>query len=271
LSPKRVAPVDVLEVLLAQVGRDRLDRRRGIDAVPADGERVVVDIRRVDLHAFAEPVHTQLLAEHDRERVGLLAAGRARRPDPDRVLRALALDKPRNDLGPEVLPGGRIPKERRHVDEDGVEELAELVGVLLEVVDVVGVRTDSHGFHASLDAAHQARALVPREVEAAAALDVVQQGLEVLVALRLGHAAASSSGGPSAPSSDSRTRRIVAACRSASAARSTKKRDVLLALRSSARSARRRVSAPRSSSARMALQSAASSAAACSTTRLSTL
>jgi hypothetical protein len=61
-------------------------------------ERVVVDVRCVDLHAPAELLDAELLGEDDREGVGLLAGRATGGPRANRRVGPAARDDPRHDV-----------------------------------------------------------------------------------------------------------------------------------------------------------------------------
>ncbi len=173
------AVVARLEVLPEQVGGDRLDLLGAVGGEPGPAERPLVDVGGVDLDPVAERPDADRLGQDHRQRVRLLARGAAGAPEPDRPVGGLARDQAGDDLLGHRLPRPRVAEEGRHVDQDRVEEVRELVGVDLQVVDVVGVALHADHVHPLGDAAHQARPLVPREVEAAGAAEVLQQQLEV--------------------------------------------------------------------------------------------
>ena len=103
------------------------------------GQRVLVDVGRVDLHALAERLLAERLGEQHRERVGLLAGGAAGAPDADRLVAGF----PRAGSAatrPQVVPRRLVAEERRDVDEERVEELRELLGMDLEIVEIIRVR-----------------------------------------------------------------------------------------------------------------------------------
>jgi hypothetical protein len=83
-----------------------------------------------------------------------------------------------DDLVAQVVPRLGVAEEARDVDQDGVEQRVELVRVQLQVVDVVAVVGDRHLAHPVRDAPHQARALVPGEVEAPRLLQVREHVFE---------------------------------------------------------------------------------------------
>src|SRR5206468_10326640 len=101
-------------------------------------------------------------------------------PDADRAVLG-ALDDLREHALLEVFPGIRVSEELRDVDEDHVEEEAELLRMDLEVVEVLLIALDAEHLHPALEAPRQRRALVPAKVEAAAALQMGEERLELLV------------------------------------------------------------------------------------------
>ena len=78
-----VVPVPVLEVALAEIGRNRLQLLRVELCVTTLGQRVVVDVGRVDLDALPEVVGPELVGEEHRQRERFLATRAARRPEAD--------------------------------------------------------------------------------------------------------------------------------------------------------------------------------------------
>ena len=63
----------------------------------------------------------------------------------------LPAEDPRDDLPADGLPGRRVAEEGGDVDQDRVEEAAELLGVDLEVVGIAAVGRRAHGVHALVD------------------------------------------------------------------------------------------------------------------------
>src|SRR5262249_2800463 len=132
----------------------------------------------VDLHASAERLDTQVLGQDHGQRVRFLAGGAAGAPDADGAVRPAAGEYARNDLRRQVVPRLRVSKEAGDVDEDRVEEEAELLRMGLEVALIAVVRIHADGLLPLLDTTHQARPLVGGEIEAARALQVFEQRLE---------------------------------------------------------------------------------------------
>ena len=181
VGAEHVAPAARLEVAVAQRPVHAFHLLRRIAREARLAERFLVDIGGVDLDALAEGIHAYGLGEHDGERVGLLSRGAARRPNAHAVVAALRGEQARHDLLAQVVPRRRVAKEGGDVDQDGVEEVREFLGMHLEVVAVVAVVRHRQRLHAPLDAPHQARTLVAGEVEAALLLQELQQRLELRV------------------------------------------------------------------------------------------
>ena len=173
--------VDALEVSRAQLRGDVLDLLGRVGRVARLDQRVLVDVGGIDLHPSTERLDAELLGQDHGEGVRLLPGGAAGAPDPDGAVRAPTGEDARDDLRRQELPGLGIPEEARDVDEDGVEQELELLGMRLEIAPVLLVRRAAHGLQALLDAAHEARGLVGAEVEAAGGLQVVEERLDALV------------------------------------------------------------------------------------------
>src|SRR5262249_26970301 len=154
-------------------------------------------------------VLAEQVVEHHRDCVGLLTGSAAGRPDADLLRVVLGREDPRQQLRAQVVPVRLVAEERRDVDQDRVEELDVLVRVLLERRAIAPEAPDAERLQAPLDPPRQARALVAREVEAAARLDVLEQLLERLVAWGGAHPLASPVSGPVASASETSTPRRV--------------------------------------------------------------
>ena len=176
-------------------------------------DRVLVDVGGVDLHALAERLLAHVPHEQHGDRVGLLAGRAPGRPDAQLALLSDAVERLGQDVLVEVLPRRRVAEEAGDVDEDRVEELGELVGVDLEVVEVVAVAADLDALHALAEAAFQARALVAAEVEAAGALEELQQLRQIAVVLwvLVAHDSASSGEAPTSVARGSTPARTISA------------------------------------------------------------
>src|SRR5262249_27552953 len=155
------------------------------------------------------------------------------------------------------------------VDQQRVEELRVLVGMHLEVVEVVAVALALDGVHPPPEAALQAGALVAGEVEAARAPEELEQGLEgwVLLFAHSAPPAASRRNGSVPCGAVASAPRISRARRRASAEPSS--RRPLMPGMSGRRRAARRSSSARSSSTSTADHSAASTLSAWASTSAS--
>ncbi|HVM18894.1 MAG TPA: hypothetical protein VM307_02930 [Egibacteraceae bacterium] len=114
----------------------------------AAAQRVVVDIGGVDLDAPPQLIDPHRLREQHCEGVGLLAGRAPGTPNPDRLVVGPLLEQPRHDLVLHVLPRVAVAQKRRDVDQDGVEQRGELLGMDLEVVAVGEHFLDAHLGHA---------------------------------------------------------------------------------------------------------------------------
>ncbi len=70
-----------------------------------------------------------------------------------------------------LLPSRSVPKEAGDVDQHGVEQRRELLGMKLESIDVLGKGRVADLGHPVTDPSHQAGSLVTGEVETSAALE----------------------------------------------------------------------------------------------------
>jgi hypothetical protein len=170
------------EVLAEQRPRDRGHGLLRIAGGARLVERPIVDVGRVDLDALTKRFGAQRLGQQHRQRVGLLARRAACRPDADRTF---ARDQRRHDVVLQVFPGRPVAKERGDVDQHRVEQLTELLGMNLEVIDVIAEALDADAVHALAHPAHQARLLVGSEVEPAGAPQILEQPLEIAHFARL--------------------------------------------------------------------------------------
>src|SRR3954447_382440 len=197
-----VVLIVTLEVALEQIVGNGLDLLAHIARGAGLFERVIVDVGGVDLDPLPEPVFAHRLGEEDRGGVGLLARGAARTPDPERAVVAVLGDQLGKYRLGQVRPVLRVAEEPGDVDQDGVEEDGELLGMELQVLDVADVAVDSHLLHALAYPALERRALVSREVEAAVVLEKLEEHVELAaLGLRATHADSSRR---SAPFSSSR-------------------------------------------------------------------
>ena len=180
VATERVAVPRPLEVPPPEIIGDRFELLDIVGRLPALGEGVVVHVGRVDLDPLAERLGPEALGPHHGQRERLLSGGAAAAPDPDGLAVALGGEDRRDDLSAERLPGLGIAEEGGDIDQDGVEELGELLGVDLQVVMVVGERAEVHLLGPLADPPQERGPLVPGEIYRSTLPEIVQQGLGAL-------------------------------------------------------------------------------------------
>ena len=186
LVAEDVAGRRALEVLLAQVGGDGLEILEAIAPLAGLRERALVDVGGEDLHSLAERLGAEQLRERDREAVRLLAAGAPGAPDADRS-GGLGGEQLRQDVGAQAFPRWSVAKEARDVDQHGVEEGGELLGMHLEVVEVVAEALQVERLYPLGHTPRETRPLVPGEVESAAHPEILEERLERPAVFRFHH------------------------------------------------------------------------------------
>ena len=108
----------------------------------------------------------QGLLERHGQGVGFLPARAPGHPRPQRMARGPAGQERRNRVLAQVLPGGGIPKEARHAEQQLLEEQIQLLRIGLQVADVGGHLADLVDAHAALDPPVKRVTLVKGEVVA---------------------------------------------------------------------------------------------------------
>ncbi len=150
---------------LQPLGRgDVLGDVRGEDPAARDMDRVLVDVGGEDLDRQEAPARDHVLADEDRQRVGLLAAGAAGAPHAQGLTVRLAVDELGERTAGQVGKDIRIAKKCRHADEELVEERRDLGGIGLDEAQIGPRILDLLRRHPSLDPPADRRALVGREV-----------------------------------------------------------------------------------------------------------
>src|ERR1700730_740901 len=179
LATEKVVVAFWLEVLFPQTLGDLFQVLLFRPPLSRMGQRVFVDICRVDLGALPVLRCAECLGEEHGHAVCFLAGSDPSAPHPDRLVRCFALDDLRKNLVSQVLPGGGIPKVAGDIDQDGVEERGKFLRMGLEVIEIRGVAFDADLRHPLFDPAEQCGSLVAAEVEASSLSQVLQQALEV--------------------------------------------------------------------------------------------
>ena len=106
----------------------------------------------------------ELLDQHHRERIGLLAGGASAAPHADRLIPVRATDEVGDDLLGEHRKGFRLPEECRHPDQQVLVERRDLFGVLPQPLEIIVCPIEVQQPHAPLHAAHQHALAVAPEV-----------------------------------------------------------------------------------------------------------
>src|SRR6266566_1727580 len=168
-----------LEVFLPEGGRHFLQFLGGGSALARPGQCIVVNVGGIDLRSLPVLRDAKRFAEQHGDAVGLFARRDARTPDADRLGWCLARNDPGQDFLLQVFPRLGISKVAGHIDEDGVEEGGEFVGVRLQVFEIIGIVLDAHLRHPLGHPAYQRRPLVAAEVEATGIPNVLQKACKV--------------------------------------------------------------------------------------------
>ncbi len=161
------------EILLPQFWRNRLDILGRIHAVPRVRKGFLVNVRGVNLDAV--PGLFQRLGQHHGDRIGFLSRRAPDAPAPDLLVRRFSRDQARNHFRREKLPRIGVPKKLGDIDENGVEEMGELLLRDLEIVPVVSKIVYVDRLHPLGDSARQTATLVSREVKPTVLLDEFQK------------------------------------------------------------------------------------------------
>ena len=102
----------------------------------------------------------QMLAQQDRDRIGLLAGGATGDPDAHLIVAAFILEQLRNDRCLERLKGRGITKEISHTDQQIAKQRAYLLRLALQPLCVILELCSLHHLHSALDAALKGSFLV---------------------------------------------------------------------------------------------------------------
>jgi hypothetical protein len=129
VGPERAALAVALEVALAQLRRHVLELTRRVRPLARRGERLLVDVGRVDLHAPLEVLVAERLAQEHGDRVRLLPGRASGAPHADRLVGRLGRQQLRQARVAQVLPGRRVAEEVRDVDQQRVEQRRVLLGM----------------------------------------------------------------------------------------------------------------------------------------------
>src|SRR5215813_2934929 len=105
-----------------------------------------------------------MLAQQDRDRVGLLSGRATRDPDADLVIALFALEQLWDHQCFERLKSRRVAKEIGHADQQVTKQRADLVGLALQPPGVVLELCGLDNLHSALDTALKRSLLVFAEI-----------------------------------------------------------------------------------------------------------
>ena len=146
------------------LGREVLRNVGRIDPGARAGNRVVVQIRGVELDLELALRLVHVFAQQHGDGIGPLAAGATGHPGAKHIVFGLVLEQHRQHVNLECDEGLRVAKEPRHVDQQLLEQHHEFGGVLLQVAHIdLGV-VNVVLRHAPLDAPANGALLVLREI-----------------------------------------------------------------------------------------------------------
>jgi hypothetical protein len=159
--------LDAGEVACEPLRTDAACGGLGVNADPGVVDRLVRDIGPEQLDPdVGQVLAGQELEQRDDEGIGLFPGRTSRAPDANRSASALLLQ----DLGEHVLAEPvvdlRVPEERRHVDEDLLEQRRRLRAIVAQPLHVVVQRGQPVQGHPARQAAPDAGELVVAEVDA---------------------------------------------------------------------------------------------------------
>jgi hypothetical protein len=157
--PHAVGATVLHEVALQALVVDAVGDRERVAGLARDLDHALAHVGAEQLYLAVEAALGEVLVDDHRQRVQLLSGRTARHPDPDRVL-VRVVDELGEDLVFEGLEDLRVAEELGDVDQALVVQAPDLVGVLLQAIDVVGDADRPRGDHAPTDAADQRRAPV---------------------------------------------------------------------------------------------------------------
>ena len=151
---------EATQPFLGDVGFDR----SRVAALARRRERARVEIGAEDLDRRPQIVTRRFLQYQHRNRIGLLAGGATRHPDPDRIGRLHLVEQLRQHGQLQRLEHLGIAEECRDRDQEIAEQGGRLVGVIAQQAVVVGWIVASRHLHAPRHPPHHGGALVFAEI-----------------------------------------------------------------------------------------------------------
>ena len=180
LGPHLILVVLERKIAAQAFGRDDVGDVLRIPGLAGHAHRRLVDVGGENLHPDGLLLVSFLdqLAQHDGHRVGLLAGGTGRHPDPEGVLALHMILKVAAELRLERLEGLCVPEEAGDVDGEILKQRLDLVWRVFQPSQVHRDVGDLLALHAPVDAANQRGPLVAREIVAGARPDQPQDALQ---------------------------------------------------------------------------------------------
>jgi len=183
-APDAVAAVllreEPAQALVADVGRDR----QRVHPLARDANRLLVQIRREDLHRRRRGQTRGVLGQQHRDRVRLLAGGARHDPRTQRAVGGLALEQ-RGNLALERGEALGVAEEVRDADQQVLQQRLGLPRPGSQAAHVVPEVLHLVDLHAARDAANDGRPLVAREVASRPRAQQVQDVAQFLLARTL--------------------------------------------------------------------------------------
>src|SRR5689334_22308376 len=118
-----------------------------------------------------------MFGQLDRNGIGFLAAGASRTPRTEGVTGFYALQDAWQHLVTQNFPRRGITKKFRDVDQNGIKQLIDFVGMLADVFAVLGVVGQVQLKHAATEAALYGGLFVAAEIEIALFREFLQKVL----------------------------------------------------------------------------------------------
>ena len=167
-----------MEVQRTQAVGQRRHRGPVVHAAPGLLHRLQIQIGGEDLQRMiVQPVAQRIAPDH-RHRIGLLAGGTARHPDPHRLAGRLARQHP-PDLLDQVLEGQRIAPEGGDRDQRLARQRLDLARIGRQPLEIGRQRLRAHRLHTPGQAAAQRRLLVVGQIDAAVPAHPLEQRVQV--------------------------------------------------------------------------------------------
>src|SRR5215472_1274336 len=127
LLVEEIALLDAVEIAIEEMRRDALNLLGRVERVTRLRQRVLVHVGCVDLDPASKLFDAEMLGQEYGDRVRLLAGRTSGAPHADGRLGTAGRNDARDDVGRDEVPRLRVTEEAGNVDEDGVEQQAELV------------------------------------------------------------------------------------------------------------------------------------------------